>query len=92
MKSDYQQAYRLSLYLAHTVPMSNTLSEFPSELFSFAGVCDSCHRTDWVDRSQLPEEMTIDALRDRLTCQGCRSRGCGIRIVYTGAGEFEYHH
>jgi len=72
--------------------MSNTLSEFPPELFSFTGVCDACHRSGWLDREHLSEDMTIEVLRNRLTCQECGGRQCGIRIVYTGAGEFEYHH
>jgi hypothetical protein len=68
----------------------NTLSDFPANQFHFLGACDACDHTDWLDRDKLSEEIAIEALRDRVTCQGCGSRDCGIRIVYVGAGEYGY--
>ena len=68
----------------------NTISDFPVDQFHILGACEACGRTDWLDREKLPDDMTIDTLRERVTCQGCGSRECGIRIVYVGSGEFGY--
>ena len=68
----------------------NTISEFPADQFRFLGVCNACGWTDWLDREILSDEMTIEALRTRVSCQHCGSQDCGIRIVYVGAGEYAY--
>ena len=85
-------AHALILSVADHGLMSNTLADFQQDQFRILAACDACQHTDWINRMQLPGEMTIEALRSRLTCQKCGSRQCGIRIVYTGAGEFEYRH
>lgn len=72
--------------------MSNTLADFPQDQFRILAACVACSHCDWLNRDNLPGEMTIEALRYRLTCQKCGSRQCGIRIVYSGAGEFDYRH
>jgi len=72
--------------------MSNMLAQFPADQFRILTACNTCRHTDWVNRDNLLGEMTIEALHSRLICQQCGSRQCGIRIVYTGAGEFEYRH
>ena len=63
----------------------NTLSDFPAGQFRILGACDACDHTDWLDRTNLPDDMNIEALRERVTCQVCN-----IRIVYVGSGGFEY--
>ena len=68
----------------------NTISEFPADQFRFLGVCNACGWTGWLDRERLSDEMTIEALRTRVSCQHCGSQDCGIRIVYVGAGEYAY--
>lgn len=72
--------------------MANTLADFPADQFRILAVCDACSHAGWLDRAQIQDEMTIEALRNRLACQKCGSQQCGIRIVYAGAGEYEYHH
>jgi len=68
----------------------NTLSEFPPDQFRILGVCKACGWTDWLDRTRLSDEMTIDALLARMSCRECGSRDCGIRIVYVGPGEYAH--
>jgi len=68
----------------------NTLSDFPADQFRVLGAYEACGRVEWLDREKLLDDMTIDTLRERVTCQACGSRDCGIRIVYVGSGEFGY--
>jgi len=68
----------------------NTLADFPADQFHILGACEACSRTDWLDREKLPDDMIVDTLRERVTCQACGSRECGIRIVFVGSGEFGY--
>lgn len=82
--------HALSLSRVYAYCVSNTLAEFPANQFRILAACNACRHAAWLNLAQIPGEITIDALRLRLTCQKCGSRQCGIRIVYTGAGEFEY--
>ena len=66
----------------------NTLRDFPRDQYRFLAVCESCNRMVRLDRDKLSDDMTIPALRERVTCQECGSQDCGIRIVYVGAGEY----
>ena len=68
----------------------NTISDFPAKEFRFLGACDACDHTDWLDRNNLPDGMTTEALRESVVCRTCGSRDCDIRIVYVGAGEYIY--
>ena len=68
----------------------NKLAEFPADQFRILAACEACDHTDWLDRIKLPDDMYIDVLRERVVCQVCGNRDCGIRIVYVGSGEFEY--
>lgn len=68
----------------------NTLSDFPADQFRILGACDVCDHTKWLDRDKLPDNTKIDDLGERLACQACGSRNCGVRIVYARAGEFQY--
>jgi len=47
----------------------NTLSDFPADQFRILGACEACGRADWLDLEGLPDDMTIDTLRKRITCQ-----------------------
>lgn len=60
----------------------NTLFDFPADQFRILGACDSCDHAEWLNQGKLPDEMRIDVLRKRVTCQACSSRDCGIRIMY----------
>ena len=68
----------------------NTLAEFPADQFRILAACEACDHTAWLDRRKLTDDMSIDALRERVTCQSCGSRECGIRTVHVGSGGFEY--
>ena len=46
--------------------MSNTLAEFPADQFRILAACEACSHADWLNRYNLPGEMTIEALRSRL--------------------------
>ena len=69
---------------------SNRLYEFPAEAFEILVFCEDCGHRAPLDRSKVPEDLTIQELRLRLRCASCGSREASIRIVYTGAGGF--HH
>jgi len=69
----------------------NTLTDLPVDQFRILDACEVWGRADcWLDRKKIPDDMAIDTLRERVTCQTCGSRDCGIRIVYVGSGEFGY--
>jgi len=69
---------------------SNRLDDFPAQDFEILVFCEACSHRAPLDRSKVPEDLTIQALRHRLRCARCGSREASIRIVYTGAGGF--HH
>jgi len=69
---------------------SNRLDEFPVEAFEILVFCEVCDHRAPLDRSKVPEDVTIQELRIRSRCASCGSREASIRIVYTGAGGF--HH
>ncbi len=84
------KAHQMSHSLS-TLATMNTLVDFPPDQFRILGGCEACGHSDWLDRGKtLPDSLTIDALRERVTCQTCGSRDCGIRIVYFGSGGFRY--
>ncbi len=66
----------------------NVLADFPPDQFSIAVTCDHCGHGVWLDRSTVPEAVTIPSLRSRLRCTACGRRGASIRIVYVAAGGF----
>ncbi len=66
----------------------NVLSDFPPDQFAIAVTCDHCGHGVWLDRSTVPEGVTIPALRSRLRCTACGWKGASIRIVYVAAGGF----
>jgi hypothetical protein len=69
---------------------SNTLDDFPAGTFRIVVYCDACDRSALLDRAKVPEGMTVEQIRKALRCSSCGSRSAEIRIVYTGAGGFEY--
>jgi hypothetical protein len=68
----------------------NTLDAFPAEAFTILVFCDACDRSAPLDRTKVPDDMTVQDLVRVLRCAACGSRKASIRIVYTGAGGF--HH
>lgn len=69
---------------------SNTLDDFPAESFTIVVYCDACEHSGPLDRAKVPEGMTVQQIVKALCCSRCGSRETSIRIVYTGAGGFEY--
>jgi len=67
---------------------SNRLDDFPAEDFEILVFCEACGHRAPLDRSKVPDDLTIQELW--LRCASCGSREASIRIVYTGAGGF--HH
>lgn len=61
------------------------------ESFRVYAVCAPCARMEPVDLDEvigrLGRQMTVDDLRARLRCRGCRQRTGDIRIVYVGPKE-----
>jgi len=70
-----------------------TLADLGSK-FRLYGVCGGCHRMQRLDLSRLRRALgaysPIGCVSERLRCQVCGSRGCSIRIVWTGDTEFAY--
>jgi hypothetical protein len=69
---------------------SNRLDDFPAATFAILVFCESCGRHGRLDRTKVPDGVTVQALRARRRCSGCNSRDTSIRIVYIGGGEFHY--
>lgn len=65
---------------------SNQLSDFPPDQFTISLFCEACDHRANLDREKVPEDMTVQELRQHLQCSACGSRECSLRIVYTGAG------
>ncbi len=77
--------------------MPKTLIEL-IEAFELFAVCTDCRRMQKLDLARLIEQFgsdfTVDAVRGRVRCTGCRCRTQQIRIIYVGrggdAGRFHY--
>jgi len=52
--------------------------------------CDACGHRSPLDRSKVPDGRTVQELVQLLRCSICGAREASFRIVYTGAGGFEY--
>ena len=73
-----------------SVTEGNCISDFPSDQFAIRLFCDACgHQAD-LDRSRVPEGLTVPELTKRLRCSACGSRECSIRIIFAGAGGFSH--
>ena len=68
----------------------NTLDNFPAAGFTILVFCETCGHRSPLDRSKVPDGRTIQELVRLLRCGACGARAASIRIVYTGAGGFEY--
>jgi len=66
----------------------NKISDFDPGKLTIVGFCTDCHRDAPVPR--IDEDMEIPMLIEKLSCSQCGSWNCSIRIIYTGAGGFEY--
>ncbi len=72
------------------IEVSNTLDDFPADTFRIVVYCDACDHSGPLDRSKVPEGMTVQPIVKALRCSRCGSRETSIRIVYSGAGGFVY--
>ncbi len=70
--------------------IGNTLDDFPVEVFTILVFCDACGHRNPLDRSKVRNGRTVQELVRLLRCGACGARAASIRIVYTGAGGFEY--
>lgn len=68
----------------------NHISDFPPEQFSIRLFCDACDHQADLDRTKVPEKMTVQQLPQHLLCTECGGTECSIRIIYTGAGGFSH--
>ena len=59
----------------------DTLDDFPAETFTILIFCDACDRSAPLDRSKVPDGMTVQQLIRALRCSSCSSRETSIRIV-----------
>lgn len=80
----------LDLYASCMETLGNTLDDFPAESFTILVFCEHCGHNSPLDRAQVPERLTVQQLLALLRCKHCGSRDASIRIIYTGAGGFEY--
>ena len=69
--------------------MANALSDCPPDRFAISVYCP-CGHSAQIDYRLLPPEMWVNSLRVKLVCKVCGRRDPGIRIQWTGAGEFRY--
>ena len=68
----------------------NSLDDFPAGAFTILVFCEACGHRSPLDRSRVPDGRTVQELVRLLRCGTCGAREASIRIVYTGAGGFEY--
>ena len=68
----------------------NLPQDFPAEQFAIVAFCAACGRSTDLDRARIPARLTVQALPTRLRCSTCGSKDASIRIIYTGAGGFQY--
>ena len=68
--------------------LCNRVCDFDPDRFRIVGFCPACGYRAPVPR--VDENLEIPTLIARLSCSQCGSRGCSIRIIYTGAGGFDY--
>lgn len=68
----------------------NSLDDFPAGAFTILVFCEACGHRNPLDRTKVPNDRTVQDLVRLLRCSACGSREASIRIVYTGAGGFEY--
>ncbi len=68
----------------------NTLDDFPAEAFTILVFCEACGHRSPLDRAKVPDGRTVQELGRLLRCGSCGARQASNRIVYPGAGGFEY--
>jgi hypothetical protein len=68
----------------------NLPQDFPADQFAIVAFCAACGRSAVLERARIPAGLTVQALPARLRCRACGSRDASIRIIYTGAGGFQY--
>jgi hypothetical protein len=65
-----------------------------SDKYRLYGVCNACHRMDRLNLfslvTRLGSDFPIGQVKTRLKCGECRSKDCGIRIVWVGKAEYAY--
>ncbi len=66
------------------------VDDFDAAKFTIYAYCGACGHSAAVDPEKVGPDVEVRTLPARLRCTECGSRDCSIRIVYTGAGEFEY--
>ena len=69
---------------------TNTFSDFPPDQFEILAFCEVCGHQAMVKRSPVLEDSIVQDLTNRLRCSECGSRECSIRIVFSGAGGYQY--
>ncbi len=78
---------RLRVYQPQTL---TRIGGFDPAKVTVSGCCGACGHSATVDLEKVAQEAEIRTLPERLRCSACGSREWSIRIVFTGAGEFEY--
>jgi hypothetical protein len=68
----------------------NTLADFPADSFTIFASCVACGHHGTFDRTNVPEDIRMQTLHEKLRCSACGSRHISIRIAYTGAGGYHY--
>ena len=71
---------------AAAVNEENSLSDFPPESCIIMTFCDPCGHQGHLDRTKVPDGVTLQQLPALLRCSKCGAKAGSIRIVYTGAG------
>jgi hypothetical protein len=69
----------------------NRLDDFPPGTFIVLAFCDACGHRAPLDRKRVPADVTLQSLRGRRQCPAAGLHQTQVRIVYTGAGGFQYH-
>jgi len=68
----------------------NRLDDFPPEPFMVLAFCGARGHQVPLDRKRVPAGVTVQSLRGRRQCSACGLHQTQVRIVYTGAGGFQY--
>jgi hypothetical protein len=70
-----------------TVVSISTIQDL-TDKYRLYGVCNTCHRMDRLNLfslvTRLGATFPIGQVKMKLRCKQCRSKDCGVRIVWVG--------
>ena len=76
--------------MSHQPHTLSRVGDFDPAKYTIYAHCGACGHNAGLDPEKVGRDVEVRMLSSRLRCAECGSRECSIRIVFTGAGAFEY--